>query len=364
MGSLCMTYMYITLAIPSKLVNYYAFIDKAKKIMGKFLIKTAAIAGVTSVIGSVGYVAGEAFLEDPYKNAINRKLSMPLFITKLNKDPAYSRRDTTINLNNNNVAFVRVNEVTEGDVILGGDFIDKANNSVRTAKDWMTTNDEEYGDDGRGFFGEKRKVKDIENFYGAENGQFKVGVASEFSPETLIVPNRFGKKIIENALVHKDKLRLLDGTGNVIYHNAHGSGKLLLYSPSTQRTTFISFSKPEIGVQQINDFLKINNGAQPIIIDNGRFRSYLVNPKGLTKQNFKNYYSVDESRKGNPGYNIVLKPKKQNENITLEDSYANHLLSKEGNSPETAHYLEGVNKIKADDIKKEIRGDKKKIKGE
>jgi hypothetical protein len=53
--------------------------------------------------------------------------------------------------------------------------------------------------------------------------------------------------------------------------------------------------------------LKENKDAQYIHLDNGRYEFYGVNEQGLTQQDFKNYYEQDLNRKGNPGYNLIIK---------------------------------------------------------
>lgn len=275
----------------------------------KSITEKAVLGGVVaSTAGLMGFGTGMVALEDPHKNAINRKLGFQIYPTAQARDPFITSKDTVININKNNVKFARVNETAEGDIILGGEFIESDNNSVRAAKDWLTTKDTEYGDPGRGFFEGRRKIKDIKSFYGIENGKLKVGPISEFSPETIIVANRFddGRKIERAAISDKGYLRLFDKNNESIYQNVPKNGKLILYSPLTKEPIFISFNKPETAVEQINSYLKNNEDVIPVILDNGRYRKWVHNKNGLTKKNFKNYYSSDESRKGTPGYNIVL----------------------------------------------------------
>ena len=158
----------------------------------------------------------------------------------------------------------------------------------------------------------KSKIKDIKSFYGVENGELKVGSASDFNSETVIVPNRYdeGRKI-SSAKVNGDYLRIVDKNNKPIYQNVQWQGKMILYSDKTKKSQFISFNEPETGVKQINAFIKENPDTMPIILDNGRYRAYMHNKEGLTNLNFQNYYTLDEFHKGNPGYNLVLKNKLQ-----------------------------------------------------
>ena len=281
---------------------------------GEKIMNTVGYSAAVGATGMIGYMATDMFLEDPYKNAINRKLNRRLFNTQINSDPSTTFRDTTINLNNNYVDFARVNETADGETILGGDFISNNNNTVRTAKEWLTTKDKTYGDRSfhEGRMWSKSKIKDIKSFYGVENGELKVGPASDFNSETVIVPNRYdeGRKI-SSAKMNGDYLRIVDKNNKPIYQNVQWQGKMILYSDKTKKSQFISFNEPETGVKQINAFIKENPDTMPIILDNGRYRAYMHNKEGLTNLNFQNYYTLDEFHKGNPGYNLVLKNKLQ-----------------------------------------------------
>ena len=210
-------------------------------------------------------------------------------------------KDTTIDLTNRNMDYAKVNESKDGEVILGGEFIEDRNNSVRTAKNWMSATDN-YSD-------KEYPSKDIKSFYGIENGKFKVGKASDFNPETEIVPIRFGDTNINKAVLNGAEMRLLDGENNPIYQNTPNRGKFILYSPSTKKSEFVYINTGKDGVDKVNDFLQKNKDAQYIHLDNGRYEYYGVNHNGLSKQDFNNYYEQDLIRKGNPGYNLILKHK-------------------------------------------------------
>jgi hypothetical protein len=210
-----------------------------------------------------------------------------------------SSKDTTINITNRPMDFAKVNETADGQVIIGGEFIEGTNNTVRKAKDWLTATDT-YSD-------KEYPSKDIQSFYGIEDGKFKVGKASEFKPNTEIVPRRFGATNISQAILNEGAMRLLDNDGNPIYQNTPNTGKFILYSPSTKEVEFNYINTGKSGVDKVNKFLKKNKDAQYIHLDNGRYEFYGLNPEGLSGQDFRDYYQQDLEREGNPGYNMIIK---------------------------------------------------------
>ncbi|NBP03492.1 MAG: hypothetical protein EBU90_26055, partial [Proteobacteria bacterium] len=210
-----------------------------------------------------------------------------------------SSRDTIIDLTNRNMDFAKVNQTTNGQMILGGEFIEDTNNTVRKAKDWLTATDT-YSD-------KKYPSKDVQSFYGIEDNKFKVGKASDFNPNTEIIPRRFGEANISKAVLNEGAMRLLDKNNEPIYQNTPNTGKFILYSPSTKKSQFNYITSGKSGVDKVNNFLKKNKDAQYIHLDNGRYEFYGINPEGLTDQDFRDYYQQDLEREGNPGYNIILK---------------------------------------------------------
>lgn len=210
-----------------------------------------------------------------------------------------SNKDTAIDLTNIPLGVAKVNQSINGKIILGGEFIEKSNNTVRRAQDWLTAKDT-YSD-------KEYPSANIQSFYGVENGRFKVGKASDFNPNTEIVPRRFGSADISKVVLNDGAMRLLDKSGNPIYQNTPKAGKFILYSPTTGKSQFNYISSGEQGVKRVNDFLKANKDAQYVHLDNGRYMYYGVNPKGLTPQDFKTFYKLDLDRSGHPGYNLVIK---------------------------------------------------------
>jgi hypothetical protein len=251
----------------------------------------AGLAGIAypGYAGIMGLVFSPPVVRDKILNAAG--------ITS--KPGVLSSKDTTINITNSPMDFAKVNETADGQVILGGEFIEGANNTVRKAKDWLTATDT-YSD-------KEYPSKDIQSFYGVENGKFKVGKASDFKPNTEIVPRRFGATNISQAILNEGAMRLLDNQGNPIYQNTPNTGKFILYSPSTKETEFNYINTGKSGVDKVNKFLKKNKDAQYIHLDNGRYEFYGLNPEGLSDQDFRDYYQQDLEREGNPGYNMILK---------------------------------------------------------
>jgi len=211
-------------------------------------------------------------------------------------------KDTTIDLTNRPMDFARVNEFGEGRTIIGGDFIESKNDAVRKASDWLNA------PEGDTYSDQNLQTKDIESFYGIEDNSFKVGKASEFKPETLIIPRRYGAKNISKAVLNEDGgLRILDDDDNPIYQNVGAQGKFILYSPTSKKSEFNFAETGQSAVDKVNLFRKNNPDAQIIILDNGRYAFYGDNPQGLTDRNFIDYYSQDLDREGNPGYNLIVK---------------------------------------------------------
>jgi hypothetical protein len=272
---------------------------------GNKLATNATLYGaLPAALGFIGWGAGEIFLDDPYKNAINRKIGYPVFRTNRGDDPSITYEDKTINLNDNELTYGQMQDTPEGKILIGGDFVGAAENTVRTAEEWAKASDDDtYGDD-------DFKIKDVVNYYGVEDGKLKVGKPSDFKKDTKIVPNRYDKgQTLDHAGLETDThgLRLFDSNGEPIYHNSSYGGKIILYSKDSGNAIFMSHSGNQKAVNQVNDFVKNNKDVIPVVVDNGRFADYMVNEEGLTDQNYWNYYSNDFHRGKNAGYNIVIK---------------------------------------------------------
>ncbi len=260
-------------------------------------------AALGSGAGVTSYVAG-MFLDPVYQNAINRKLNYPLYPTSRNANKNISTQDTLINLNDNDLTFGQVKDRPEGRILLGGDFIDERDNTVRTSAQWLKDKNGTYGDD-------YLPIKSINNFYGVEDGKFKVGTPKDFKSNTKIVPNRYSKGdyLTKAVLSGGDSgyLRLFDKDNNPIYHNSELGGKIILHSKDSGESIFLSHSGDKKAVDQINNFVKNNKNVMPVIIDNGRYVDYMIDESGLKDYDYMDYYSNDFERGKNAGYNIILK---------------------------------------------------------
>lgn len=254
-----------------------------------YLIAGLAASAYPGTVGIMGLASSPPAI----KNRVLNNLSIT------STPGVLSSKDTTINITDRPMDFAKVNEVKDGQIIIGGEFIESANNTVRKAKDWLTASDT-YSD-------KKYSSRDVQSFYGIENGKFKVGKASDFKPDTEIVPRRFGATNISQAVLNEGAMRLLDDKGNPIYQNTPNTGKFILYSPSTKEAEFDYITTGKSGVDKVNKFLRKNKDAQYIHLDNGRYEFYGLNPGGLSEQDFRDYYQQDLERKGNPGYNMIIK---------------------------------------------------------
>lgn len=216
---------------------------------------------------------------------------------------ALSSKDTIIDLTNKAMDYAKVNEVKSGNMILGGEFIESANNTVRTAKDWaksMAADADTYSD-------KNYPTKNIKSFYGVEDGKLKVGKVEEFKEDTELVPRRFGEAQISKAVMNGKEMRILDVNDKPIYQNTPNTGKFILYSPTTKKSVFVYITEGKKGVAAINKFIAENGDAQYIHMDNGRYEYYGINEDGLSDQDFKTYYEQDLGRSGTPGYNLITK---------------------------------------------------------
>jgi hypothetical protein len=278
--------------------NIYGDYDKNRK-EKLFLNSLLATAGILGTGIGIGVLAG-----DPTKNAINRKINYPLYPTNSLSDPNITSKDTLINLNENQLDYGQMKDTPEGRILLGGDFVGDAENTVRPAKDWLDARyDDTYGDD-------DAKTKNVKSFYGIQDGQLILGTPKSFKPNTKIVPNRYDDgRYINKAKIADDHLRLVDKNNKPIYHNTVMGGKIILHSKDNNKSIFISYKPENVKntVNQINNFIKNNNNVKPIIIDNGRFVNWMHNEDGLNKVNYSNFYSNDFQRGSNAGYNIILK---------------------------------------------------------
>jgi hypothetical protein len=76
------------------------------------------------------------------------------------------------------------------------------------------------------------------------------------------------------------------------------------------------------GLGNIKEFSPTKRPSSLFQFETGKMNKYggSVNPEGLTEQDFKNYYEQDLERKGNPGYNLIIKKNGgSSKNIVVSD---------------------------------------------
>jgi hypothetical protein len=284
------------------------------------LVGTAGV-GTLGVIGD-DYITPLYNQTVPYLNAVGRKLGAQSDIFSISTRGGGTaeqgvKEGVMISLNDegNTMSSARVNEKAEGDVIIGGEFIEETNNTVNKAQWFKDNQNTTIGD--RNF-----SVSSVPAFYGVENGKFKAGSIDDFDPETIVVPIRpefqnAYAPVVQAGVTDQNTLRLLSDrtvapTGGsqdpIIYNNAPMGGKMIFYAPKTGKAWFIYNSDPNAASEQINKLISEEGDIRYIPIDNGRYQHYMDKKDGLlTEDDFKSYYSADISRPGNPGYNLVLK---------------------------------------------------------
>ena len=237
--------------------------------------------------------------------AINRKLQMQVY-GRIISDPSttnifqrkemISDREVTFSLDTQYMPGVKA--------IIGGEFVEGKNNSVRTREEWES--------DMEGVFSDKKiPVKNITYFYGVEDGKLKVAELKEFKKETTVVANRFLKKdeYIGKVVDDDGGVRLLNKDGGVIYTNFKEMGKALLYDRNTGEAIFLSTSKnnKEQFLKNVKEFVK-DREVIPVVIDNGRFVHHTWAKDGfLTPEDYVDYFSTDYENLNIKRYNILIK---------------------------------------------------------
>jgi len=281
------------------------------------------------------------------------------------------------NLSNANIGlFSGSNEPDNAKSVLFNEFVENNPNTVRLKKDFINTKDTLLGD-------KKIPISNIHNFYGIEDGKFKVGNIGEFDDNTTIVPIR-SKDILIDSLSYNPKTKseavsisrdeiskfrkdreklndlflkehkesatkkpnpilwdktfgtdmyaskdslekyypkeysMIDATNKKIMASRNQSntnafeyfykgvklnqkpindvirsGKFLLNSPETDNSTFYSLNNDYVRAKELQDYIKKNKVARPIMVDNGRYRNYILDNK---EDKFGRYGSMDYMR--------------------------------------------------------------------
>ena len=294
--------------------------------------------------GGAGYIPSTdvSAVTNIINNAGNRISNLWNYGVNYIKSKVLPDDGSFIDLSNKNVS--RINSNTKGvKTILTNEFVEGDNrNTVRKKKDYINTQDTLLGDN-------KIPLSRISTFYGIEDGKLKAGPISQFKDETIIVPNRAKnvgkiKKIImiDKAAAKKSKeqsdsiieaynkqhgykptldlmlqpwlispsavLFVNEGPGahtRVLSNHKLPSNKLItekgdtidspdlnaapkiLFANEQGNAAFASNLRNQEILKKLNDFLS-RNPAYPIMVDNGRYSSYM-----LTLPNAKIYSGLN-----------------------------------------------------------------------
>lgn len=198
----------------------------------------------------------------------------------------------------------------KGNHILGGDFIEKTNDGIFKKKEWVKKpKNATIGD-------KKIPLSNINNFYGIEDNNFKVGSLKDFKDDTDLVPVRSKNTSVYSAKKETDKgifydnesLVLRDSLGKRIHNNIKNSGKLIMYSPVTKKKIFLN-GEVDYEINEINKFIKSNPQSKYVMLDNGRFYNHLTNKEGLKQEDFNVYNTGTFNAGETKNYNIVSSKK-------------------------------------------------------
>jgi len=157
-------------------------------------------------------------------------------------------------------------------------------------------------------------------YYGVEDGRLVAGELDKFKDSTVIVPLRQNPNDIATSYLWEDesgntRFRMVDSEGNPIFSTQdEGYGKMILYSPETDRSVFIAGGSPEAFHNETQKFLNDNNGsAFPILLDTGSYGHYSKAKEGesLKWDDYLNYMNTgilgsQSSVPFQTGYNLLV----------------------------------------------------------
>lgn len=202
-----------------------------------------------------------------------------------------TEKPVELGLDTMNVKFSRNGEVVPGNFILGGDFIKDTPTAykARVYKNIL-----------------KKSPNQI--YYGTANNKLNIGDIGKFKNNTFVVPatwnGAYDSTTYERSSENSSRMHIWQN-GKKQYNNLRSiSGKILLYDNTTGKKVFVE-GTPEDVAKSMNSFKEKNPNANYILLDNGRFNSYLYDKKGLTKADYLNYYQLDLHRTPGIGYNLV-----------------------------------------------------------
>ena len=253
-------------------------------------------------------------LFDPFNWIYNKVIGTANYISSDSKNPIY------IDLKDKNIK--NLNDTDKAEAVLANDFVERKNNTIRKAKDFINTTDTLLGD-------RKINLKNISQFYGIENGKLKVGDINMFDENTEVIPVRnknIGKikKILleerkipnytkevndkyptpnffQRLFTSRDKLKKLKND-KIKYYNSlinnkvtpssyftkniikginsnndtielKNSNNKLIFSDENGNAIFVNKLKDKEVRDKVNKSLELIN-RYPILVDNGRYSHY------------------------------------------------------------------------------------------
>ena len=152
--------------------------------------------------------------ENPYKTGNYKSKIIPTtyLANKTNTPQENIVRDKTeYNLHEGKLYFSRTGEVTDGNVIIGGDYME----NFATA---LPAYNYKHLISSIKLSGKKEIPLDKENqlFYGIINNKFKTGKVSDFNDDDVIVPIRFGGRYDKSTPISEEDAKLLEINRNLI----------------------------------------------------------------------------------------------------------------------------------------------------
>lgn len=218
--------------------------------------------------------AEEVAMQDAFQknaNSINWQpvwdtIKKPLDIVKgtYNYLSSSSKKPVAIDLANKEVKQVQNQRLASA--VLGNEFVEHKNNTIRRARDYKVTKDTLLGD-------RNIKLSNISQFAGIENGKLKIGRLENFNDTTTIIPVRnknIGRvtKIIKEKETYPDYNKMVDEKFPQIR-----SFKWIFMSPKKRK---------EYRNKKINYYNQLVRSKAPSPYNNERVLLKAINEKGDT----------------------------------------------------------------------------------
>ena len=156
-----------------------------------------------------------------------------------------------------------------------------------------------------------------------KDGKLKVGRLEDFEDENMVASPVWNKtdlvksyhdKVFKNdnpesatlltkpyyLTENKDTIRLPKSSASGKYYLISPNGNtLFMYRPLDETSSYFGFSYNKEQQRVINDFLKKNNGAYPVMVDNGMFEHFYTPERRPNGNMLENYIPNDFSANPN-----------------------------------------------------------------